>query len=272
MKESVDPSQIPWQRQTPDGQVLLSMPWEIFVLGCAILSITNLVLLLFMRDDDIAQVVTVMDFFLIAAFVIDLLRRLRVAQDDRAYILRGGGWLDLVSIVPMLRIARLLRVIRVWRLMGRMGGPEAAVRLFFKDRASGGLFLVLLIAIVVMEFGSVSILWAERTSPDANITSADDALWYSIVTMSTVGYGDQYPVTDLGRLLGALVIVVGVGVFGTLTGFLANAFLSPSKSEVKASVESAPTAVEAGADAPVPGGPSAPDPVDAPAQALAPGV
>ena len=272
MKQSVDPSQIPWQRQTPDGQVLLSMPWEIFVLGCAILSITNLVLLLFMRNDDIAQVVTVMDFFLIAVFVIDLLRRLRVAQDDRAYILRGGGWLDLVSIVPMLRIARLLRVIRVWRLMGRMGGPEAAVRLFFKDRASGGLFLVLLIAIVVMEFGSVSILWAERTSPDANITTANDALWYSIVTMSTVGYGDQFPVTELGRILGTFVIVVGVGVFGTLTGFLANAFLSPSKSETTATAETAPApvaepTVEPGADDAAQS--TADEP---PGQAMAPGV
>jgi len=157
---------------------------EVFVLGCALLSITNLIPLLFMRNDDIAQVVAVMDFFL-AAF-------------------------------------------------------------FFKDRAAGGLFLVLLIAIVVMEFGSVGILWADRTSPDANITSADDALWYSIATMSTVGYGDQYPVTDLGRLIGTLVIVIGVGVFGTLTGFLANAFLSPSKSDSKdaATQEPAPATQE----------------------------
>ena len=56
-------------------------------------------------------------------------------------------------------------------------------------------------------------------------------MWYLIVTMSTVGYGDQYPVTGIGRLIGSLIIVVGVGVFGTLTGFLANLFLSPSDSE-----------------------------------------
>jgi voltage-gated potassium channel len=54
-------------------------------------------------------------------------------------------------------------------------------------------------------------------------------MWYTVVTMSTVGYGDQYPVTELGRLFGSLVIVVGVGVFGTLTGFLANAFLAPRR-------------------------------------------
>jgi voltage-gated potassium channel len=104
----------------------------------------------------------------------------------------------------------------------------------------------MLIAIVVMEFGSIAILWAERTDPDANITTAADALWYSIVTMSTVGYGDQYPVTHLGRIIGTLVIILGVAVFGTLTGFLANAFLAPRKSEAE------PT--------PTPVAPVAPDP------------
>ncbi len=186
-----------------------------------------------MRNDDLDQVITIMDVFLILIFLIDFLRRMHLATDDRAYLLRGKGWLDLISIVPMLRIARILRILRVGRLLGRMGGPLPAVRLFFKDRASGGLLLVLLLAIVVLEFGSIAVLWAERASPNANITTADDALWYSIVTMSTVGYGDQYPVTDLGRLIGTGIIILGVGVFGTLTGFLANAFLAPAKSDTK---------------------------------------
>ena len=224
------PAKIPWQSQTPDGQVLLSMPWEIFVLGVAILSIVNLFLALVIRNPDVDQVIMIMDGMLIAIFLVDFVRRLRVATDDRAYVLRGYGWLDLISVIPLLRITRLLRIARVIRLLGRMGGPEAAVRAFFKDRAAGGLYLVMLIAIVVMEFGSIAILWAERTDPNANITNAADALWYSIVTMSTVGYGDQYPVTDLGRAIGTLIILLGVAVFGTLTGFLANVFLSPSKS------------------------------------------
>jgi voltage-gated potassium channel len=218
---------IPWNSQTEDGQVLLGMPWEIFVLGCALLSILNLALALLIRDPDIAQVVAIMDTMLVIIFAIDLLRRLRVADDDRAYLTKGGGWLDVISIVPLLRIARTLRIVRVIRVVGRMGGAERALRAFFANKATGGLLLVLLIAIMVMEFGSLAILWAERASPDANITTAEDAVWYLIVTMSTVGYGDQYPVTQIGRLIGSFIIVVGVGVFGTLTGFLANAFLSP---------------------------------------------
>jgi len=70
-------------------------------------------------------------------------------------------------------------------------------------------------------------LHLEKNAPGANITTASDALWYVIVTMSTVGYGDQYPVTNPGREMGSFIIVIGVGIFGTLTGYLANIFLTP---------------------------------------------
>ena len=227
MTTDPDVGAIPWNSQTEDGQVLLGMPWELFVLGCALLSILNLVLAIVIRSDDLVQVVSVMDGILIIVFAIDFVRRLNVATDDRAYLAAGRGWLDLVSIVPALRIARVLRIVRVMRIVGRMGGLDRALRIFFKDRATGGLLLVLLVAILVLEFGSLAVLAAEHTASNANITTAGDALWYVIVTMSTVGYGDQYPVTELGRFFGVGIIVVGVGVFGTLTGFLANAFLSP---------------------------------------------
>src|SRR4029450_3129455 len=69
----------------------------------------------------------------------------------------------------------------------------------------------------------------EQDAAGANITSASDALWYNIVTISTVGYGDRYPVTNEGRVVGSLIIVIGVGIFGTFTGYLANLFLAPKK-------------------------------------------
>ena len=128
----------------------------------------------------------------------------------------------------MLRVARLLCLVRVIRVIRRMGGPSAALRAFFANRATGGLMMVLLIAVLVLEFGALAVLWAEHDAPDATILTAEDAVWYMIVTMSTVGYGDLAPVTSLGRLIGSLIILVGVGVFGTLTGFLANAFMAPA--------------------------------------------
>jgi voltage-gated potassium channel len=83
--------------------------------------------------------------------------------------------------------------------------------------------------VLVLEFGSLAMLNIEQYAPGANITTASDAVWYVIVTISTVGYGDQFPVTNRGRFLGAVIIVIGVGIFGTFTGYLANLFLGSSK-------------------------------------------
>ena len=218
--------QVEWQKQQPDGEVLLSPPWEIFVLGISILSVFNLFLGWVLGDATTLQVVLVMDGLLTIVFVTDVVRRLIVADDNRGYLLQGHGWIDVLSSVPLLRIFRLFRILRVIRVMGRMGGLAGVVRSIFRDKAAGGLLLVLFIAILMLEFGSLAMLWAEGGAPDATIVNAEDAIWYIIVTMSTVGYGDMTPVTTAGRVIGVLIIVVGVGVFGTLTGFLANAFLA----------------------------------------------
>ena len=85
--------------------------------------------------------------------------------------------------------------------------------------------------ILVLEFGSIGILAIEQYAEGANITDASDALWYVMVTISTVGYGDAFPVTNAGRLVGTLIIIVGVGIFGTFTGYLANLFLAPRKND-----------------------------------------
>jgi voltage-gated potassium channel len=191
------------------------------------LAILN-VFLVFLPSGDIVQVVLITEVWLTPFFIIDFVRRLKLAEDRRAYLVGGHGWLDLISAFPFLRILRALRIGLTLRLFRRVGGPDEFVRAYFADRAAGGLFLVLFLAILVMEFGSLSVLWAERDAPAANIVSADDAVWYTIVTIATVGYGDQHPVTDLGRILGSIIIVIGVGVFGTLTGYLAQAFIRPA--------------------------------------------
>ena len=127
---------------------------------------------------------------------------------------------------------RIFRLVRVFRLL-REFGIKNIVKSLVKDRAGSALLTLLLMGILVLEFGSLEILYVESKSANANIKDASDALWYVIVTISTVGYGDRYPVTNPGRLVGTLIIVIGVGIFGTFTGYLANIFLSPAKEEEK---------------------------------------
>jgi voltage-gated potassium channel len=84
-------------------------------------------------------------------------------------------------------------------------------------------------AIVVVEISSLLIIKTETQSTDANIHTASDAIWWSLVTVATVGYGDKYPVTNPGRIVGVGLMLVGVSLFGVFTSFLAQWFFSPKK-------------------------------------------
>jgi voltage-gated potassium channel len=203
--------------------------YEIFIALLSILSILNLVLMYVVQDQNLDYVLMIMNAPITLIFFIDFLYRLKTAPDRRYYFWRNWGWADLLASLPFqqTKILRVFRLIKVYRLLKEYGA-KAIGRAILKDRAGSALLMLLFIGIIVLEFGSLALLRLEADVPDANITSASDALWYIIVTMSTVGYGDEYPITNPGRAVGVVIIVVGVGIFGTLTGYLANLFLTPA--------------------------------------------
>ena len=202
--------------------------YEIFIGALSVLSIVNIVLLELLKDPATDAVVWTVNGLLTLVFIVDFLVRLRRAPSRSTYFLREFGWADLLASLPFpqAKIFRVFRLIRVVRLL-RQYGVRNIGRSLIKDRAGSALLTLLLIGVLVLEFGSLMMLILERNAPDANIRTASDAIWYVIVTMSTVRYGDRYPVSNPGRELGTFIIVVGVGIFGTLTGYLANLFLEP---------------------------------------------
>lgn len=207
-----------------------STGYEIFIGALSVLSLVNIVLIAIIRDEALAYVVVALDAVLSVVFLIDFLVRLRRAPSRSDYVFRQFGWADLLASLPLpqVKILRIFRLLRVFRLMRRYG-MHTIGRSLLRDRAENALLTLLLIGILVLEFGSLTVLSLEDSAEGANITTASDALWYVLVTMSTVGYGDQFPVTNPGRVAGTLIIIVGVGIFGTLTGYLANLFLTPQK-------------------------------------------
>ncbi|MGH8825632.1 MAG: ion transporter [Jiangellaceae bacterium] len=215
--------------------------YELFVGALSVLSLVNLVLISVLRQPAMQNVVHVLDVVLSIVFLIDFLVRLRPAPSRSDYLLRRFGWADLLASLPFpqVKLLRIFRLVRVIRLLRRYGVRNIG-RSLTRDRAGSALLTLLLIGILVLEFGSLAMLHLERNAPDANITTAGDALWYVVVTMSTVGYGDQFPVSTVGRELGAFIIVIGVGIFGTLTGYLANLFLSPAKQPEAAETATTP--------------------------------
>lgn len=205
---------------------LKNLGYELFVGVLSLLSILNLVLAAVVRDRNLEYVLLAVNLLLSVVFLLDFLYRLFTAPDRVTYVLRQFGWADLLASLPLqqVKVLRLFRVFRVIRLLREVGIRQIRRRLV-DDVAGSALLTLLFIGVLVLEFGSLGMLAIERNGTDANITTASDAMWYMLVTMSTVGYGDHFPVTNAGRLFGVVIIVIGVGIFGTLTGYLANAFV-----------------------------------------------
>ncbi|MET0861140.1 MAG: ion transporter [Microbacterium sp.] len=225
----------PRRPKTKRRSELKSTGYEIFIGILSILSILNLVLLIFVQDKSLDTVLNVMNALFSLIFLVDFTYRILTAPSATTYFFRHFGWADLLASLPFaqLKVLRVFRLIRVYRLL-RDVGIRAISRTLIRDRAGSALYVLLLMGILVLQFGSLTMLALEQGAEGANITTASDALWYTLVTISTVGYGDQYPVTEAGRLCGTAIIVVGVGIFGTFTGYLATVFLSPRKEEAAA--------------------------------------
>jgi voltage-gated potassium channel len=207
--------------------------YEIFISILSILSIVNVVLIFAYADDqNVQEIFAFMNALLGVIFFFDFIYRISSTPAKGTYFFHQFGWADLLSSIPIvqLRIVKFFRVfslIRFNRLV-RAHGLDIIRNKLIKDRAGSSLLSLLLLGILVLEFGSLEILSVEQQVANANIKTASDAMWYTLLTIATVGYGDRYPTSDPGRIVGALIIVIGVGIFGTFTGYLAKIFVSPS--------------------------------------------
>lgn len=207
---------------------LKAIGYELFIAALSILSIVNMLLLIFVNNPSLEYVIYTINAIMTPIFLGDFLYRFFTAKSKARYFWRNFGWADLLSSLPLpnAKILRLFRLWRVFRLI-RQFGARTLVDQFISRRAENALLTVVFLVLCVLQFGALAVLYAEMSSPDASITNASDALWWVFVTITTVGYGDRYPVTNAGRAVAVLVMIAGVGLFGTLSGFLANQFLTP---------------------------------------------
>jgi voltage-gated potassium channel len=147
-----------------------------------------------------------------ALFAVDYVVRLSLSVDRRRFV--RGHLLDLaVVVLPLLRPLRLLRLLTVLSVLSRYAGSALRGRVL--TYVGGATALAMFIA-------SLALLDAERAAPDANVTSFGDALWWAFTTVTTVGYGDQYPVTVTGRAIAVGLMLVGIVLLGTVTASVAS--------------------------------------------------
>ena len=169
------------------------------------------------------------DFFICFIFIYDFFLRLYRAPAKISFL--KWNWIDLVSSIPMfdaLRWGRLFRVVRILRILRAFRSTKLLIHYLFRNRANSTFSAVALISLVLTIFSSIAILNFE-TEAESNIRSPGDALWWAFVTITTVGYGDKYPITYEGRIIAAVLMTAGVGLFGTFTGYVASFFLEPEQ-------------------------------------------
>lgn len=213
--------------------------YNVFILLLTVFSLVVMVLLVLPLDPQTHQLLFFYDNAVCVIFLLDFAYNITGSRPKRQYFIYQRGWLDLLGSIPtfgffqltaLFRLARLSRLARITRLL-RGNARRELVRDMVENRGQYATFITILAAGTVLSVSSLLVLQFEGRSADANIVNGGDALWWGLVTITTVGYGDFYPVTGLGRMVGVFVMFAGVGIIGALASILASLLVPPPKIE-----------------------------------------
>ena len=152
-------------------------------------------------------------------------------------------WIDFIASIPAIDVLRYGRIrdltLGLEGVLRMLRVANQVIRHLLKHSGSTMMASMLLVLVVVISGSAIAILMTEAGHPDSNIETAEDAIWWALVTISTVGYGDHYPVTTAGRIISSVVIFAGVTLFAGVSGLVASAVLSPKTEEQQEAVEQA---------------------------------
>lgn len=207
-------------------------PYQLFMFGLGVYVLLSLAAQTFLGlDKSTDAILDQIDQLICMVFFVDFWVNLYAAENKLAYL--KWGWIDLLSSLPMIDMARAGRIARVIRVLRAFRGVRSArflANYLLHRRADGAFFAVALLSVLLVLFSSIAILQFE-TAAKSNIRTPEDALWWAFATITTVGYGDKYPVTSEGRMIAAVLMTAGVGMFGSFTGLIASWLLVPSRKD-----------------------------------------
>jgi voltage-gated potassium channel len=222
-----------------------SNAYEIFILVLTVMSLIVMALVILPLSPATHETLLWFDNAICFVFLADFAYNITGSRPRSEYFIHRRGWLDLLGSIPTLgffrftalfRLARLSRLARIMRLLSGQHKREL-IDDIVRNRGQYALFVTLMLVFIVLATGTILVLQFESSSPDANITTGGDALWWAFVTLTTVGYGDQYPVTLLGRVTGVGVMAAGIGVIGALASILASILVPSPKEQAEAATE-----------------------------------
>lgn len=186
-------------------------------------------LLFFPIDHETRQVLIGLDFIICSIFILQISIDLIRATDRRQFL--RHHWIDFVASIPMVEPLRFARLFHILRVVLVLRSSKHILIQLKRNRRETTLASILLLMVVLITLGSSAMLFIEGKNPEANIQTGADALWWAFVTISTVGYGDHYPITTTGKLLAVLIIICGVGIFGMISGLITSILTAPTKQQ-----------------------------------------
>jgi voltage-gated potassium channel len=210
-----------------------SLGYQMFILALSVLAIAMMAFVAVVKVSPSTHVIIdSADAVVCAVFLVDFAATL-VASPNKVRYMATWGWLDLLSSLPAVDLARwgrAARMFRILRVLRTMRATRIMASLAIQHRARNAALAGVLLLILVVFSCSIAVLHFEDVE-GGNIRTASDAMWWAATTVSTVGYGDFYPVTWEGRLIALVLMVTGVGSFGAIAAGLATWFMQPSNAE-----------------------------------------
>lgn len=182
-------------------------------------------------SEELATTLRVIEIICVAVFTVEYLIRILVADNKLKFIFSVYGLIDLMAILPAylrltfdLRSLRALRLLRIFRALKLVRYGRAVRRFHLAFRmVKEELILFLTVAGIVVYLSAVGIYYFENEAQPEQFTSVPESLWWAVVTLTTVGYGDSYPITTGGRIFTFFVLVVGLGIVAVPSGLFAAA-------------------------------------------------
>jgi len=199
--------------------------WDFVILIFSIFSLALLpIQMLYKGSEDILQIVDSADYVLCSFFFADFVKQFIQAKGARLAYMKYG-WIDLLSSIPIIpgaalgRIFRILRILKVIRQVSKLSDITEGL---FRNPTAGAFAVTSVLAVSTIFMSAFLVLEAECNVAGAKIMNAGDALWWAVTTVTTVGYGDVYPITTAGRYVGVITMFVGIAVAGSLTATMAS--------------------------------------------------
>lgn len=192
-------------------------------------------------EETTLNILSIIEAVCVGIFTIEYLIRLLVTENRRKFFFSFFGIIDLISILPFylttglnltsLKAFKFLRVIRIFKLARYNKSAKRLYRAFFIVREELILFFFLMIIVVYL--AGVGIYYFEHPAQPEVFKSIFHSLWWAVATLTTVGYGDIYPITIGGKIFTFFILLVGLGLISLPAGMIASALTRASKIEEK---------------------------------------